>query len=149
MPRSFLGPLAAGLALLVFFACKSDDRTAEEVVRDEFLVTRAAVQEVIADVERRDRLLALIDAYELLVRNQSRDMRETSLALTELNAAPETGEDELLGTMERLIERRSERRREALDVHFEMVALVSADEWKAMAKSEAKAIRSMRSLESN
>lgn len=134
--------LAAALA-----GCARERRAPAELIGDSMRATRDAVEEVVADGQRRTRLLVLVDDLEGLLQAQSADLADLSARLRRINADPDATRSAFEAEVASYTERRRARRSRALDVHFAMMELTSAEEWDEIVERELDAMDALQDLE--
>lgn len=138
--RSWIAILLGCVALV---GCKSEPGSPLEVVRSGMAATREAVRESVADPARAAQLLAKVDELEALLVDQSRELDESALELRRLNAEPDAERAELVAAIRQHTESRRARRARALDVHFDMIALTTEEEWGRIARREREVLGAM------
>ena len=134
------------LSLAAFAGCKSDAPPAE-VIQTEMSQVRDVIRGSVENVDRQASLLLMVDELEALLMDQSQDLQEGARALHKLNADYNSSRSDFERVYEGITERRRERRRQALDLHFRMEGLTRVDEWKLINTHTAKAFEVMPRLE--
>lgn len=100
---------------------------------------REAVSRSVADKDRRDRMLAVVDQMEALERSFNDDVAVFVKKYRALNGnydAPRAAFDQLFAEFDAGIRKTRDR---YFDLHFRLSALSTADEWNGIVKYEEKA----------
>ncbi|MBI5364615.1 MAG: hypothetical protein HZA53_15675 [Planctomycetes bacterium] len=137
--RSLL--LTALLTALPLASCASDPVPPEQLIREQAAAMRSAIAKVVAEPARRAELLAQVDALELVLQEQNRDLNQLSVELQSLNAdydAPRARFEEALAHFRERVDARYVRVQAA---HFEMVRRTDAKEWKRLVDLEHAALK--------
>jgi len=138
--------LACALALA---GCAKSPITTAELVGGPMLEMRQAVDRNVADPSRQTQLLALVGELDGVLQAHSRDLNTLSGDLSRLNADYDATR-EAFDTLASAFAQRSQVRKErALDLHFQMVALTSVEEWSPISKREVEALSGARTLLKN
>lgn len=138
--------LACALALA---GCAKAPKTTAELVGGPMLEMRQAVERNVVDPGRRAQLLALVGELDGVLQAHSKDLYALSNDLSRLNADYDATR-EAFDTLASTFAQRSQVRKErALDLHFQMVALTSVEEWNPISKREVEALSGARTLLKN
>jgi hypothetical protein len=125
-------------ATLTIGGCGRTKPTAAETVARYSQELRIAVSANVAAEDRKSQMLLIVDQVEALHLRFSQETADFVQSYRKLNAdydAPRAAFDQLLtGYNAQRIQARSE----ALDLHFKLAALATADEWHAIGKAEGK-----------
>jgi hypothetical protein len=140
MVRHRLAAVAAlcliGIALAAS-AC-GDKRTRDEAIQHYSQELRAAVSSNVVEEHRRDEMLAVIDKLEALHRRFSQETADFLQSYRTLNADYDATRSSFDRLFADYTAKRVAARSEALDLHFQLAALATADEWHAIGKAETR-----------
>lgn len=130
-----------GLVVLALVCgCASQPRTPDEAMRGAVEGLRDAVLDSVDDPGRQARALALVDDLDREVRDLARANRALALESAQLFANYDTTKrdfDQFLGAVQK---GRDRMRQRLLDVRLGLAALLSADEWRALARADSDAL---------
>jgi hypothetical protein len=132
---------------LVIAGCARDHRTPDEKIVDAMGATREVVRENVEDEVRTAELLALTDRLEQILREQNEDLHRFTSELELLNSHPATTRKMLAERSATFIDRRRQRRAEAVGVHLQMAERTTPSEWKKIVRRELEAFDAARTLE--
>lgn len=137
--------LAILLAASVLAGCARTPKSLEETVAGPIQEMRQAILKNVADANRQMRLLSLVDELDGVLLEHAKDIRAHSEELRRLNADYDVTREAIDKSVAGYSQRARARRERALDLHFGMTGLTSAQEWKPVAKPEAQALGAARS----
>jgi hypothetical protein len=130
---------AFALALAVAVAgCGGSKPSREQVLTSYGQELREAVSTKVADEPRKAQMLAILDQLDAVNRGFTQETQDFVESYRELNAdydAPRPAFDRLFSDYSA---KRVKARSEILDLHFQLAALATADEWHSIGKAETK-----------
>jgi len=127
--------LALGLAIT---GCKSAPLTPEAGAQKFTLQLREAVSANVTDQARKEQMLALVDQMEAVQSDFNRDVTAFVGSFRQLNTSYDTPRSDFDALFKTYDTQRIQARNRFLDVHFQLTALATADEWKRIGKVEKK-----------
>lgn len=131
----------ATLAAAMILACSQHRLPQGELGARAMQDMRDEVSSIVADDGRREKLHAVIDRYEYELRTFQQTMLEFQGLFHALNADPTASRDQFDDLISRYgIERKAARAR-LLKTHFDLLSLTTENEWRSIAKREAKLLR--------
>ncbi len=133
--------LACTLALA---GCAESPKTSAELIGGPMREMRQTVEKNVADPTRQTQLLALVDALDGVLQEHSRDLNTLSGDLSRINADYDATREAFDALLSAFAQRTRVSEERALDLHFQMAALTSADEWKPISKREVEALSAAR-----
>ena len=138
--------LACALALA---GCADSPKTSADLVGGPMREMRQAVEKHVADPSRQTQLLALVDELDGVLKDHSRDLNALSGDLSRLNADYDATREAFDALVSDFAQRSRVRKERALDLHFQMAALASVEEWKSISKHEVEALSAARTYLKN
>lgn len=129
------------LLALPLSGCASKPIPPEQAIREQASAMRNAITKIVAEPQRRAALLAQVDALETVLQQHNQDMAAMARELEQLNAdydAPRESFEKALTDFRVRVDTRMDR---VEAVHFEMVRLMDAKEWKQVVELEQEALR--------
>ena len=129
--------LSLCVAALGVGACGSK-QTKTEAIQQYSEELRQAVSGKVTDEQRKAQMLSIVDRLQALHRRFGQETADFVDSYRKLNVdyeATRSAFDQLFADYRA---KRIQARHEALDLHFELAALASADEWRAIGKAETK-----------
>lgn len=126
---------------LLLCGCASQPIPPEQAIREQATAMRSAISTIVAQPERRATLLKQVDLLEGLLQEHNQEMATLSRHLEKLNAdydAPRESFEKALADFRVRVDARMDR---VEAVHFEMVRLMDAKEWKQVVELEQEALR--------
>ena len=136
-PLLLLCAFAVTLAATVA-GCGGSKPSREQVLTSYGQELREAISTKVADEPRKARMLAILDQLDAMNRRFTQETRDFIESYRELNAdydAPRPAFDRLFADYSA---KRVKARSEALDLHFQLASVATADEWNAIGKAETK-----------
>jgi septal ring factor EnvC (AmiA/AmiB activator) len=131
----------AVLAAAMIPACAQNRVPQGESGAREMQDMREEVSRIVVDVERREKLHAAIQRYEDELRTFQQTVLEFQGLLHALNADPAASGDQFSNLISRYEFERKAARARLLKIHFDLLGLTTEDEWRFIAKREAKLLR--------
>jgi len=139
-------PLAMkNLAIVVLCAitvaapgCRGTKPTTEQVIQSSSQELRQAVSGNVTDEGRKSQMLMIVDQIEAVQRSLNQETMDFVHNYRKLNAdydAPRAAFDQLFSDYNG---QRIKARSQALDLHFRLASLATANEWDPIAKAEVK-----------
>jgi len=141
--RSIGGVALLALALA---ACSGTPPAPEAMLEKGTAQMRASIQKAVGDPARRGRLLERTDALERALRGYAGDYKSFVDEFRRLNDAYDTPRGQIETLFARFEAKRGAVRDGLLDLHFQMLALTSADEWPHIAKAEIDLLQTIGAL---
>lgn len=135
----FITASAVVVALLMTHGCAGSDEKPEamgDAVARQIRLMQAAVVNTVADPERREKLLVLIDELGQTFEQHVSDFEIHSKEFQSLYHDYETTNDTLEEKIHAFKELRESQRDRVLELHFKMVALTTAAEWQEITNHE-------------
>lgn len=135
--------VAAVLVLcgIVAVACgcagSSSKATDEEIIRDSSEELRQSVTRNVEDQSRKDRMLSLVDQIESTQRDFSIRAAEFAAKYRAMDAAYDTPRAQFDQLFADFNTQRIRSRNRILDLHFQLAALATAQEWSRIGKAES------------
>jgi uncharacterized protein YozE (UPF0346 family) len=129
----FAVTLAAAIA-----GCGGSKPNREQVITSHGQELREAVSTRVADEPRKARMLAILDQVDAVNRRFTQETRDFVESYRKLNAdydATRAAFDRLFADYS---QKRVTARSEALDLHFQLASIATADEWDSIGKAETK-----------
>lgn len=102
---------------------------------------RDEVSRIVVDAQRREKLHAAILRYEDELRTFEQTVLEFQELLHALNSDPGASADQFSDLISRYEVERKAARARLLKIHFDLLGLTTEDEWRSIAKREAKLLR--------
>jgi hypothetical protein len=130
---AFALTLAAAVA-----GCGGSKPSREQVLTTYGQELRQAVSTKVADEPRKARMLAILDQLDAVNRRFTEETRTFIDSYRELNADYDATRPAFDRLFSDYSTRRVRARSEALDLHFQLASLATADEWDSIGKAEAK-----------
>jgi hypothetical protein len=127
-----------GAIALALCSCASTKPTPEQTIQEASQDLRQAVSGNVADPARRDQMLALVDQIAATQRSFSMQAAEFAAQYSRMNAdydAPRARFEQLFADFNA---QRVQSRDRILDLHFQLAALATEQEWRPIGKAEAK-----------
>jgi hypothetical protein len=125
------------IVALATSGCKSAKPTVDQTVEGSTQKLREAVSHDVADADRRDQMLKLVDQLEAVQKSFSKESSEFVAKYRTLNAdydSPRTAYEQLFSEFN---VQRVQARDKALDLHFQLASLATEREWDHLGKVEA------------
>jgi hypothetical protein len=130
--------VVAGVIAMAMSGCAGATPTPEQAIQDASKELRQAVSANVADPNRRDQMLALVDQIEATQRNFSTQAADFATQYSQMNAdydAPRARFEQLFSAFNG---QRIQSRDRILELHFRLAALATEKEWKPIGKAETK-----------
>ena len=137
-PRPVALLLAVGALSLVFGGCGGTKLTRSEAIERYGQELREVVSARVIEEDRRNRLLRIVDQLEALHLHFSRETESFIRDYRALNAEYDAERPAFEQLFSDYNSRRIEARARALNLHFELASLATAEEWGAIVKAEAR-----------
>jgi hypothetical protein len=118
--------------------CRGTQPTTEQVIQSSSEELRQAVSSNVTDEGRRSQMLRVVDQIEAVQRSLNQETIDFVQNYRKLNAdydAPRAAFDQLFSDYNG---QRIKARSQALDLHFQLASLATANEWDPIAKAEVK-----------
>jgi hypothetical protein len=125
-------------AMLTVPGCGGKKQTREQAVAQYSQELREAVSTKVPDEGRKAQMLLVVDQLEALHRRFSEETTDFVERYRKLNADYDATRLAFEQLFSDYSAKRIKARTEALDLHFQLALLASADEWKAIAGAETK-----------
>ena len=124
--------------VLTLYGCGGKKQTREQAIAEYSQELREAVSTKVPDEGRKAQMLLVVDQLEALHRRFNQATADFVASYRKLNS----DYDAMRPAFEQLFSdygaQRIRARAEALDLHFQLASLATADEWKAIANAETK-----------
>ena len=133
LPCAFVVTLAAAVA-----GCGGSKPTKEQVITSYGQELREAVSTKVADEPRKARMLAILDQLDAVNRRFTQETRDFVESYRELNADYDATRPAFDRLFSDYSAKRLKARSEALDLHFQLASVATADEWDSIGKAETK-----------
>lgn len=117
-------------------ACTHQQLTPEARLQQGAADMRATITRIVADPAHRDQLLERANSFERVLADYAVEFESFVGKLHQANRNYDTPPEQIKATFAQFEKVRQTSRAQALDLHFQMLALTSADEWKQIAKAE-------------
>ena len=134
---ALLAPVVCSLTLAAS-GCGGKEPTRAQTIERYSLELREAVSTYVPDEGRKAQMLSIVDKMDSLNRRFNQETVEFIESYRKLNAdygATRPAFDQLFSDYNAI---RIKTRDEALELHFQLAALATADEWKSIGKAEVK-----------
>jgi hypothetical protein len=140
--------IAISFMAIVFFlgGCASKPTDPQVTIKDNVQVMRDAIIKVVADNDRKQKLLVLSSSLESTLLSYNQAYSEFAKEFGKLNRIYNTPRKKLEDLLSSFSQTRESAMNKVAKIHFDMVAQTSADEWKKIVKKELEAIKSVRQL---
>jgi uncharacterized protein YozE (UPF0346 family) len=139
--------LSVCLATLAVSGCGGTKPTTDETIYRYSAKLRNAVATNVPEEGRRAQMLSIVDQVEALHLRFSKETEDFIESYRKLNAdydAPRPVFDQLFSDYN---VKRTQARKEALDLHFQLASLAVPTEWEAIGKAETKLYKEVNSVE--
>jgi len=138
--------IASATALL---GCAKPPKSSSELVEAPIQEMRHAIEKTIPEAARQGQLLSVVDLLDGVLKEHATDLEALSRDLSGLNADYDSSREAFDKALSDFAQRAHSRKQRVLDLHFQMTALTSAEEWKPISKHEVEAIGAARSYFTN
>jgi hypothetical protein len=134
------------LVAVLATGCGSKPPSADVQFRQDAAELRAVINQEVADRERRAQLIERADALEQALRDFNGKAQIFAESLQALNGDYDTPPEKMRELFEQFETQRSAMQSQVLDLHFQMLALTSPDEWSDIGRAEIRSLETMGAL---
>lgn len=149
MVRKGTRRLAAACALLAIAAatgCGSKPPSADVQLRQDAAELRTVISQQVTDPARRAQMLERANAFEQALRDFNDQARAFAESLQALNGDYDTPPEELRELFKQFDNQRVAMQSKVGDLHFQMLALTTPDEWSDIGRAEVRSLETMGAL---
>lgn len=130
--------LLAALLVLALPGCKNNEAMSDSGGQTHLRQLREAVSGAVNEQDRRDRMLRIVGSMETVASTFDRDVSAFVESFRRLNTNYDTPRADFDALFMGYDAQRMRARDSFLDLHFQLTALATADEWKRIGKVEKK-----------
>ena len=127
--------------LVLLCGCAGHDVSQSDEIAKKVRIVRDEVSRVVPDAGRREKLQAALDRFGRELEGFSRSASKLQESLHALNADPDASRAQFTQLIDRYEGERKSYRMRLTQIHFELLALTTDEEWRAISKHEASAVQ--------
>jgi len=135
--------LVTAVLLAGLIACAGKPATTEATLAKDTSEMKSAIQRVVSDPGRRDKLLAHTDSLEAALRGHAADYAKFVDEFHRLNDAYDTPQEQIDAMFAAFEQKRQASRARLLELHFELIKLTSPQEWGPIGKAEVDMLQAL------
>lgn len=134
------------LAAMLTTGCSSKPPSADVQLRQDAAELRTVINQQVTDPARRAQLLEHANALEQTVQDFTGESQRFAESLQALNGDYDTPPEKLRELFEQFDNQRIAMQSKVKDLHFQMLALTTPDEWSDIGRAEIRSLETMGAL---